>query len=177
MEMLRDNTYTVIRSASTCNTGRKAAIHTADRDIEGIILPVKTDMVKQPSPDPYYMSPRGIKSLWLYWSSISIVRSCDDEDGKRNCSAQPFFNSEGRVSGWWPGELMRSKQKCPSITMNLEKPAGGQKWRSLILRGSDLDTGISSICRSEDCEVQCHALVINEVTILKMWRSSLWPVS
>lgn len=152
------------------NVGRKATIHTADRDIEGTILSVKAEMVQQPLQNPYFMSPRPSRVPYGYggqaYSSFELVMIKTD---KGVVALSPASILRAEFPDGDPVSVMKSKQMCPSITMSLEKPAGGAKVSvSYLTRGVTwMPSYLIDLSDPSTAKFSAHALIINEVTDFK----------
>jgi hypothetical protein len=152
------------------NTGRKAIIHTSDRDIEGTILSVKTEMVKQPSQNPYFMSPHSVPNPYGYnqqaYSSSDLVLMKTD---KGVVALSPSSILRAEFSDGDPVSVRKIKQTSPIITMNLEKPAGGAKVSvSYLTRGVTwMPSYLIDLSDPKTAKFSAHAIIINEVTDFK----------
>jgi hypothetical protein len=152
------------------NTGRKAIIHTGDRDIEGTILSVKSETVKQPAQNPYFMSPRSSQNPYGYnqqENSSSDLVLIKTDKGVVALSPSSILRAE--FSDGDPVSVRKTKQTSPSITMNLEKPAGGAKVSvSYLTRGVTwMPSYLIDLSDSKTAKFSAHAIIINEVTDFK----------
>ncbi len=152
------------------NTGRKAIIHTGDRDIEGIILSVKAETTKQPPQNPYIMNPRNSQVQYGYnqpaYSSSDLILIKTDK-GVTALSPSSIMRVEFSDSN--PVSVQTTKQSSPSITMNLEKPAGGAKVSvSYLTRGVTwMPSYLIDLSDPQTAKFSAHAIIVNEVTDFK----------
>jgi hypothetical protein len=152
------------------NIGRKAILHTTDRDLEGILLSVKTEIVKQPQQNPYYMNPHsshipyGISEQNFTSYDLVMIKT---EKGVVALSSSSILRAE--FSDGDPVSVRKIKQSSPSITINLEKPAGGVKVSvSYLTRGVTwMPSYLVDLSDPKTAKFSAHAIIINEVTDFK----------
>ncbi len=152
------------------NTGRKATIHTSDRDIEGTILSVKSETVNQPPQNPYFMGPHRSQNPYgtpdQTFSSSDLVLMKTD---KGVVALSPGSILRAEFSDADPVSVMKSKQMCPSINMNIQKPAGGAEISiSYLTRGVTWTPSyLIDLSDPETAKFSAHAIIVNEVTDFK----------
>jgi hypothetical protein len=152
------------------NTGRKATIHTSDRDIEGTIISVKSGRSEKLTQNPYYMNP---SSPRISYGQIQQKYPADDlimiKTDKGTIALSPSSILRAEFSDGDPVTTHIVKQSNPRITMNLEKPAGGEKVSvSYLTRGVTwVPSYLIDLTDSKTAKFSANAIIINEVTDFK----------
>ncbi len=151
------------------NNGRKAVIHTSDCDIEGTILSVKSENAKKILINPYYMNPRSSRipnelMHKTYSDNLIMIKT-----NKGIVALNPSSILRAEFSDDDPENMRTIKQSRPRITMNLDKPAGGEKVSvSYLTRGVTwMPSYLIDLTDSKTAKFSAHAIIINEVTDFK----------
>ena len=152
------------------NTGRKVVLHTSDKDIEGTIISAPLNPEEQPERNPYFMGPQLKPDPYIgYVPSVPGVEIVSIKTEKGIVVLNPAsvlrieFADENLLN------ITTSKQKIPSIRMELEKPAGGENITvSYLARGITWSPGdLIDLSDSKTAKFSAHALVINELADFK----------
>ncbi len=152
------------------NTGRKTIIHTADRDIEGTILQVKTESEEKPVLNPYSMNSRNSRNRNEYtqqaYPSNDLILIKTD---KGIIALSPSAILRAEFSNGDPVSVHTIKESNPRITMNLENPAGGEQVTvSYLTRGVTwMPSYLIDLTDSKTAKFSAHAIIINEVADFK----------
>lgn len=110
------------------NVGRRVLLHTSDRDIEGTILARPASTENREAPSPYFMTPRQSRDPnYPYSASASPGNLLLMKTDKGIVALNPGSILRAEFADSEPISTTRHKQKCPSIWMKLDKPAGGEK--------------------------------------------------
>jgi hypothetical protein len=149
------------------NTGRKVIIHTLDKDIEGTILSSPLNPEEQPTPNPYYMSPRLIQDPYRSYIPpvlMNDIISIQTEKGIVVLNPGSIIRVEFADDN--PTNVTTSKTKYPSLRMELEKPAGGENVTvSFLAHGITWSPGyLIDLSDPKTSKFSAHAIIINELT-------------
>jgi hypothetical protein len=146
------------------NAGKKVLLHTSDRDIEGIIQPDPVVKTRPETMNPYFMSPRQPRDQGAnYPVSPGNVLYVKTDKGIVALSPGLILRAE-----FGDGELIRAtrvKHHLPTIRMDLEKPAGGEKVTvSYLARGMTwVPAYLIDLSDPKTARFSAHAIVINEM--------------
>ena len=152
------------------NTGRKVIIHTSDRDIEGTIIAGTVNNEEQSAPNPYFMSPRQHQDPYSgYIPQIPINEIISIQTEKGIVVLNPGSVLRVEFADDNPINVTNSTQKYPSIRMELEKPAGGEKITlSFLARGITWSPGyLIDLSDPKTAKFSANAVIINELTDFK----------
>ncbi len=148
------------------NAGRKVVLHMSDRDIEGTVLAGTVPKENRRAPSPYFMSPRNPGYPYPAAGAVGNVLMIKTEKGIVALSPGSIIRAEFGDSE--PVSIIRHKQKCPVIWMNLERQASGEKITvSYLARGVTWVPGyLIDLSDPKTARFSAHAVVINEMVDL-----------
>lgn len=149
------------------NTGRKVIIHTSDKDYEGIVLSKSYEDETPQTPNPYYMGYKKTNdpSVWgpAYDDKVISIKT---EKGVVAVSSVNIYRVEFLDDN--PVSTTKSIEKSPSIIMQLDKPAGGEKITvSYLAHGITWSPSyLIDLSDPKTAKFSAHAMIINEMTDL-----------
>jgi hypothetical protein len=146
------------------NAGRRVTVHTADRDFEGIVMAAAAPEGAPLLPSPYFMSPRASDP---YNSDQRPAPQADilmikTEKGTVALNRGSVLRAEFADP---PIATVPFRTKSPSLRMQLEKPAGGEKVTvSCLVHGVTWVPGyMIDLSDPKTAKFSAHAEVINEM--------------
>ena len=153
------------------NTGRKVVLHTSDKDIEGTIISAPLNPEEQPERNPYFMGQQLKPNPYIidYGTQVPSNEIISIKTEKGIVVLNPASVLRIEFADENPLNITTSKQKIPSIRMELEKPAGGENITvSYLARGITWSPGyLIDLSDSKTAKFSAHALVINELADFK----------
>jgi hypothetical protein len=146
------------------NAGKKVLLHTSDRDIEGIIQPDPVMKTHPETMNPYFMSPpqaRDPGSIYSMPPSNVLYVKTD----KGTVALNPGLILRAEFAEGEPLRTTHEKRHLPTIRMDLEKPAGGEKVTvSYLARGMTwVPAYLIDLSDPKTARFSAHAIVINEM--------------
>jgi len=158
------------------NAGRKVLLHTADRDIEGVVLAAPASGKTPETPSPYVMSPLQSRSPndpfppLQFSEAVLLIRT-----DKGIVALNPGTILRAEFADGEPVSTFSHNQKRPSISLKLERPAGGEKITvSYLARGVTWVPGyLIDLTDPETARFNAHAVVINEMMDMNTVRLQL----
>jgi len=151
------------------NRGKKVLLHTADKDIEGTILEDKIREYEQPVSSPYLMSPRinqdpyGRYNPQVFPNDLLRIKT---EKGISVINASSVIRAEFSEDNIV--DFSSTREKYPSIRMELEKSSGGGEITvSCLSHGITWTPGyLIDLSDPKTAKFSAHAEIVNELADL-----------
>jgi hypothetical protein len=158
------------------NPGKKVVLHTADKDIEGIILRNNSETTEESLPNPYYMSTHVPKNSYKDYTPQVIFNdllSVQTEKGIVLLNASSVLRAEFNEDDLIDYQTV--KEKLPAMRIEVEEPYGGEKLSiSCVARGITWLPGyLIDLSDPETAKFSAHAVIVNELTELKNTEAQL----
>ncbi len=148
------------------NPGKKVLIHTSDKDIEGVILENNLRGYEQPASNPYFMSARVYQDPYgRYVPQVfpNDILRIQTEKGILVLNASSVIRAEFNENNLL--NFSSTKEKFPSIRVELEKSYGGEKITiSCLAHGITWSPGyLIDLSDPKTAKFSAHAVIINEL--------------
>ena len=147
------------------NAGRHVTVHTADRDFEGTVLPPALPAGSPLAPDPYVMSPRAPDPYPSYVRPFNQAGLLSLKTDKGIVVLDPGSVLRAEFADHDPVMTVPYRTKSPSLRIELEKPAGGEKVTvSCLAHGITwVPAYLIDLSDPKTARFSAHAEIMNEI--------------